>query len=106
MSVDSRLRKENRIKRISKKMYKWEKTEVCDDVFVFIKESHKNVPAILVSIPKAVEKSSVKRNKTRRKVKEIFRKKVSREMGLDFLVKFNGCHGGFEEKLERFFENV
>ena len=69
MSVDSRLPKENRIRRISKKMYKWEKTVVCDGVFVFAKESHKNVPAILISIPKAIEKSSVKRNKTRRKVK-------------------------------------
>lgn len=106
MSVDSRLPKENRIRRISKKMYKWEKTEVCDGVFVFAKESHKNVPAILISIPKAIEKSSVKRNKTRRKVKEIFRKNVSREMGMDFLVKFNDCPRGFEEKLERFFKNV
>tara|TARA_B100002051_G_scaffold86812_1_gene82989 strand:+ start:177 stop:497 length:321 start_codon:yes stop_codon:yes gene_type:complete len=106
MSVDFGLRKENRIKRISKKMYKWEKTVVCDGVFVFAKESFKNVPAILVSIPKAIEKSSVRRNKTRRKVKEIFRKNVSREMGMDFLVKFNDCPKNFEEKLERFFKNV
>ncbi len=106
MSVDFGLRKENRIKRISKKMYKWEKTVVCDGVFVFAKKSFKNVPAILVSIPKAIEKSSVRRNKTRRKVKEIFRKNVSREMGMDFLVKFNDCPKDFEEKLERFFKNV
>ena len=87
-------------------MYKWEKNVVCDDVFVFAKESHKNVPAILVSVPKVIEKSSVRRNKTRRRVKEIFRKNVSRDMGMDFLVKFNGIPKGFEEKLERFFKNV
>ena len=51
-------------------------------------------------------KSAVQRNKIRRKVREIFRKNVSREGGVDFLVKFNGCPDGFGSKLEGFFKNV
>ena len=106
MSVDLGFSKKNRIKKITKKMFEWKKTKVCDGVFVFEKESNKKEPAILITIPKVVVKSAVQRNKIRRKVREIFRKNVSREGGVDFLVKFNGCPDGFGSKLEEFFKNV
>jgi len=48
----------------------------------------------------------VERNRTRRVVKEIFRKNISREFGVDFLVKFSGCPASFDSKLEEFFKNV
>ncbi len=60
----------------------------------------------LMIVPKVVVKSAVQRNKIRRKVREIFRKNISREGGVDFLVKFNGCPDGFGSKLEGFFKNV
>ena len=106
MSVDLGFSKKNRIKKITKKMFGWKKTKVCDGVFVFEKESNKKESAILITIPKAVVKSAVQRNKIRRRVREIFRKSVSREDGVDFLVKFNGCPDGFGSKLEGFFKNV
>ena len=66
MSVDLGFSKKNRIKKITKKMFEWKKTKVCDGVFVFEKESNKKEPAILITIPKVVVKSAVQRNKIRR----------------------------------------
>ena len=106
MSVDLRFDKKNRIKKIKKEMFGWKKTKVCDEILVFEKESNKKEPAILITIPKAIVKSAVQRNKIRRRVREIFRKNVSKEDGVDFLVKFNGCPEGFGSKLEGFFKNV
>tara|TARA_B100000287_G_scaffold117572_1_gene109482 strand:- start:154 stop:474 length:321 start_codon:yes stop_codon:yes gene_type:complete len=106
MSVDLRFSKKNRIKKITKRMFEWKKTKVCGDVVVFSKESNKKEPAILITIPKAVIKSAVKRNKIRRRVREIFRKNISRGVGVDFLVKFNGCPKDFGSELEEFFKNV
>tara|TARA_B100001250_G_scaffold335544_1_gene301766 strand:- start:533 stop:853 length:321 start_codon:yes stop_codon:yes gene_type:complete len=106
MSVDLSFGKKNRIKKITKSMFAWGKTKVCDGVVVFQKESINKNPAILVLIPKAVIKSAVERNRTRRAVKEIFRKNISREFGVDFLVKFSGCPPSFDSKLEEFFKNV
>ena len=54
MSVDLRFGKKNRIRKITKKMYGWEKTKVCDGLVVFQKKSINKNPAILILIPKAV----------------------------------------------------
>ena len=106
MSSDLGFRKKNRIKRITKKMFEWEKTVVCDGVVVFQKESAKKESAILITIPKAVIKSAVTRNNIRRRAREVFRKNTSKEDGIDFLVKFNSCPAVFGSKLEEFFKNV
>ena len=105
MSVDLRFGKKNRIKKITKKMYAWEKTKVCDGLMVFQKKSINKNPAILILIPKAVIKKAVERNRVRRIVREAFRKNISQELGR-FLVKFNSCPAGFGSKLEEFFKNV
>ena len=106
MSVDLRFGKKNRIKKITKKMYAWEKTKVCDGLMVFQKKSINKNPAILILIPKAVIKKAVDRNRVRRIVREAFRKNISQELRVDFLVKFNSCPAGFGSKLEEFFKNV
>lgn len=106
MSSDLGLRKKNRIKRITKKMFEWERTAVCDGVVVFQKGSAKKESAILITIPKAVIKSAVTRNNVRRRAREIFRKNASKEGGIDFLVKFSSCPDNFDSKLEEFFKNV
>ena len=106
MSSDLGFRKKNRIKRITEKMFGWEKTVVCDGVVVFQKESTKKESAILITIPKAVIKSAVTRNNIRRRAREVFRKNTSKEDGIDFLVKFNSCPDNFDSKLEEFFKNV
>ena len=106
MSVDLRFGKKNRIRKITKKMYEWEKTKVCDGLVVFQKKSINKNPAILILIPKAVIKKAVDRNRIRRMVREAFRKNISQRLGIDFLVKFNSCPVGFGSKLEEFFKNV
>ena len=106
MSVDLRFNKKNRIKKITKKMFAWKRTRVCDGVEVYQKESENKVPALLVLIPKSAIKSAVERNKMRRMVREAFRKNISQQVGIDFLVKFSGCPDGFDSKLEGFFKNV
>lgn len=106
MSVDLRFSKKNRIKKITKNMFGWDKTKVCDGVVVFKKHSNTKIPAILILIPKAVIKTAVERNSIRRRVREIFRKTVSKSVGVDFLVKFNSCPAVFGSKLEEFFKNV
>ena len=73
---------------------------------VFQKKSINKNPAILILIPKAVIKKAVDRNRARRIVREAFRKNISQELRVDFLVKFNGCPDGFGSKLEGFFKNV
>ena len=87
-------------------MFEWEKTKVCDGVVVFQKESVNKNPAILILIPKAVIKQAAERNRIRRTVREVFRKNISQEIRVDFLVKFNSCPAGFGSKLEEFFKNV
>ena len=106
MSVDLKFGKKNRIRKITKKMYGWEKTKVCDGLVVFQKKSINKNPAILILIPKAVIKQAVDRNRIRRIVREAFRKNISHGLGVDFLVKFNSCPAGFGSKLEEFFKNV
>tara|TARA_B100000427_G_scaffold172701_1_gene143564 strand:- start:232 stop:552 length:321 start_codon:yes stop_codon:yes gene_type:complete len=106
MSVDLRFGKKNRIRKIPKKMYAWEKTKVCDGLVVFQKKSINKNPAILILIPKAVIKKAVDRNRIRRIVREVFRKNISQRLEVDFLVKFNSCPAGFDSKLEEFFKNV
>ena len=106
MSVDLKFGKKNRIRKITKKMFEWEKTKVCDGVVVFQKESVNKNPAILILIPKAVIKQAVERNRIRRTVREVFRKNIPQGVGVDFLVKFNSCSVGFGSKLEEFFKNV
>ena len=106
MSVDLKFGKKNRIRKITKKMYGWEKTKVCDGLVVFQKKSINKNPAILILIPKAVIKQAVDRNRIRRIVREAFRKNISHGLEVDFLVKFNSCPAGFGSKLEEFFKNV
>ena len=86
-------------------MFSWSKENICDGLVVFT--SHKvNVGAILVSIPKRVVGSSVKRNRLRRVVKEIYRKSIDPPFNKHFLVKFNANLVGFEKALENYFKNV
>ena len=106
MSVDLRFGKKNRIRKITKQMYGWEKTKVCDGLVVFQKKSINKNPAILILIPKAVIKKAVDRNRIRRMVREAFRKNISQRLGVDFLVKVNSCPAGFRSKLEEFYKNV
>ena len=99
------LNKKNKLKKISKEMFSWSKENICDGLVVFT--SHKvNVGAILVSIPKRVVGSSVKRNRLRRVVKEIYRKSIDPPFNKHFLVKFNANLVGFEKALENYFKNV
>ena len=99
------LNKKNKLKRLSKEMFSWSKENICDGLVVFA--SHKvNVGAILVSIPKRVVGSSVKRNRLRRVVKEIYRKSIDPPFNKHFLVKFNANLVGFEKALENYFKNV
>ena len=99
------LNKKNKLKKLSKEMFSWSKENICDGLVVFT--SHKvNVGAILVSIPKRVVGSSVKRNRLRRVVKEIYRKSIDPPFNKHFLVKFNANLVGFEKILENYFKNV
>ena len=99
------LNKKNKLKKLSKEMFSWSKENICDGLVVFT--SHKvNVGAILVSIPKRVVGSSVKRNRLRRVVKEIYRKSIDPPFNKHFLVKFNANLVGFEKALENYFKNV
>ena len=106
MSPNLKLNKGNRLRKITRDMFGWKKTAVCDGVFVYEKSSEKKEPAILIAIPKSVIKSAVKRNNTRRKVREIFRKNISRDVGISFVVKFKGPPGKFTKELENYFKNV
>ncbi len=46
MSVDLGFSKKNRIKKITKKMFEWKKTKVCDGVFVCEKRYHLKKPVL------------------------------------------------------------
>ena len=106
MSSNLKLNKENRLRKITREMYGWKKTAVGDEIFVYEKGSERKEPAILIAIPKSVIKSAVKRNNTRRKVREIFRKNIPRDVGISFVVKFKGPPGKFTKELENYFKNV
>ena len=99
------LNKNNKLKKISKEMFSWSKENICEGLVIY--KSYKvEMGAILVSIPKSVVGSSVKRNRLRRVVKEIYRKSVDGPLNRHFLVKFNASLVGFEKVLENYFKNV
>ncbi len=98
------LNKNNNLKKITRGMYSWNKSQICEGLLVFKKEGN-GVGGILVSIPKRVVKSSVKRNRLRRVVKEVYRKCGGSSLGSYFLIKFNSGQDGFKKNLESYFEN-
>tara|TARA_Y100001935_G_C17234480_1_gene472213 strand:+ start:215 stop:532 length:318 start_codon:yes stop_codon:yes gene_type:complete len=81
------LNRNKKLKKISKAMYAWDVKKVSNKISIYKQESA-GKGSVLVSIPKRVVKSAVRRNEIRRKTKEIFRKNKTLSDGYYFLVKF------------------
>ena len=105
MGKDFSLSKNQRRKKLTKKMFGWEACEITSDVSVFFNiNSNKNT--VLVSVPKKTVKEAYKRNLLKRKAKEVFRLSVKKDKSVDYLIRFNRFAEGFESSLEDFFRNV
>ena len=87
-------------------MFLWSKTSIVRGLDVHFQKSNDSVSKIIVLVPKRVVGLAVERNSLRRRVKEMFRKNVSRPHGGNFLVKFNSVPSSFNVELERYFKNV
>ena len=87
-------------------MFLWSKTSVAKGLDVHFPKQDNSVSRIMVLVPKRVVRLAVERNNLRRRVKEMFRKNVSRSHGGNFLVKFNSVPASFDEELEKYFKNV
>ena len=87
-------------------MFLWSKTSVAKGLDVHFQKQDNSVSRIIVLVPKRVVGLAVERNNLRRRVKEMFRKNVSRSHGGNFLVKFNSVPASFDEELEKYFNNV
>ena len=93
------LNKKSKLKKISKEMFSWDSSKISNQISIY-KQKTGEGSAVLVSIPKRVVKSAVRRNEIRRKTKEIFRKNKSLSDGYNFLVKFKAdCDPKAEEFL-------
>ena len=87
-------------------MFLWSKTSIVKGLDVHFQKQDSSISRIMVLVPKRVVRVAVERNGLRRKVKEIFRKNVSRTHGGNFLVKFNSIPASFNVELEKYFKNV
>jgi len=94
------------MKKIQKDMFLWSKTSVAKGLDVHFQKQDNPVSRIIVLVPKRVVGLAVERNSLRRRVKEMFRKNVSRSHGGNFLVKFNSVPTSFDVELEKYFKNV
>jgi ribonuclease P protein component len=94
------------MKKIQKDMFLWSKTSVAKGLDVHFQKQDNPVSRIIVLVPKRVVGLAVERNSLRRRVKEMFRKNVSRSHGGNFLVKFNSVPTSFDMELEKYFKNV
>jgi len=94
------------MKKIQKDMFLWSKTSVAKGLDVHFQKQDNPVSRIIVLVPKRVVGLAVERNSLRRRVKEMFRKNVSRSHGCNFLVKFNSVPTSFDVELEKYFKNV
>ena len=93
------LTKKSKLKKISKEMFSWDSSKISNQISIY-KQKTGEGGAVLVSIPKKVVKSAVRRHEIRRKTKEIFRKNKSLSGGYNFLVKFKAdCDPKVEEFL-------
>ena len=82
------------------------KTFICAKSRQNFEPSYSVVFKIIVLVPKRVVALAVERNNLRRRVKEMFRKNISRPHGGNFLVKFNSVPASFDVELEKYFRNV
>ena len=105
MGKDFSLSKNQRRKKLTKKMFGWEVCKVTNDVSVFF-NNNSNKNTVLVSVPKKAVKEAYKRNLLKRKAKEVFRLNANRDKSADYLIRFNRFAEGFESSLEDFFKNV
>ena len=105
MGKDFSLSKNQRRKKLTKKMFGWEVCKVTDGVSVFF-NTNKNKNTVLVSVPKKAVKEAYKRNLLKRKAKEVFRLNAKRDKSADYLIRFNKFAEGFESSLKDFFKNV
>ena len=87
-------------------MFSWSKTPIVKGLAVHFQKRDDSVFKIMVMVPKRVVRLAVERNNLRRRVKEVFRKNISRPHGGNFLVKFNSVPASFDVELEKFFKNV
>tara|TARA_Y100000813_G_C24119586_1_gene331963 strand:+ start:26 stop:439 length:414 start_codon:yes stop_codon:yes gene_type:complete len=99
LKINLPLTKKNKLKKISKEMFTWDSSKISNQISIY-RQKVEEGSAVLVSIPKRVVKSAVRRNEIRRKTKEIFRKNKSLSDGYNFLVKFKAdCDPKVEEFL-------
>ena len=99
LKINLPLTKKNKLKKISKEMFAWDSSKISNQISIY-RQKVEEGSAVLVSIPKRVVKSAVRRNEIRRKTKEIFRKNKSLSDGYNFLVKFKAdCDPNVEEFL-------
>ena len=99
LKINLPLTKKNKLKKISKEMFTWDSSKISNQISIY-RQKVEEGSAVLVSIPKRVVKSAVRRNEIRRKTKEIFRKNKSLSDGYNFLVKFKAdCDPNVEEFL-------
>ena len=99
LKINLPLNKKNKLKKIPKEMFSWESSKISNQISIY-RQKVEEGSAVLVSIPKRVVKSAVRRNEIRRKTKEIFRKNKSLSDGYNFLVKFKAdCDPNVEEFL-------
>ena len=99
LKINLPLNKKNKLKKIPKEMFSWESSKISNQISIY-RQKVEEGSAVLVSIPKRVVKSAVRRNEIRRKTKEIFRKNKSLSDGYNFLVKFKAdCDPKVEEFL-------
>ena len=84
----------------------WSKTSIINGLDVHFQKNDGSISKIIVMVPKRVVGLAVERNSLRRRVKEMFRKNISRTHGGNFLVKFNSVPASFDVELEKYFKNV
>lgn len=94
------------MKKIRKDMFLWSKTSIIKGLDVHFQKNDGSISKIIVLVPKRVVGLAVERNSLRRRVKEMFRKNISRTHGGNFLVKFNSVPASFDVELEKYFKNV
>lgn len=87
-------------------MFLWSKNSIVKGLDVHFQNGDDSVSKIIVLVPKRVVGLAVERNSLRRRVKEMFRKNISRSHSGNFLVKFNSVPASFDVELEKYFKNV